>query len=596
MAGLIPQTFIDELIARADIVELIGRRVRLKRQGREFASLCPFHNEKTPSFTVSPQKQFFHCFGCGAHGTALGFVMRYEHLDFPQAVEQLAGELGLEVPHTAVADNPNAPLYEVLAHAQRFYASELLHDQRAQEYLEARGLSAAREEYGMGYAPASGDCLLAALTQAGIDPKTGLAAGLIASNDHGPYDRFRDRLMFPIRDNRGRTVGFGGRALGKARAKYLNSPETAVFHKGRLLYGLFEARQRERRLQQLVVVEGYLDVIGLAVAGFGSAVATLGTAVTEAQTEALFRTGANAVVFCFDGDTPGLHAAWRALEQVLPVLGPDRAVHFVFLPAGEDPDSLVRKSGLSAFEAELARAQPLSAYLFDTLAAPGMAGAEQRARFAGKLKPLLARVRDPVLRETLTAEAAERMGLPLARLEPLLSGDPRRRQPPALGTQQRRPGTSTADTDWDTHVERALVLAFAAPGEIAATLPSIDLSAIELPGVSVLKEVLETLAASPHLTSASLLERFRTHPAAAALGRLSGKYSETIWKLAEDGQKANLVMEFTDTLKRLEADRIATEWERLRQTAASDQGLNAQGQARLRELQAKRQSNLNSTG
>ena len=440
MAGLIPQTFIDDLIARADIVELIGRRVRLKRQGREFASLCPFHNEKTPSFTVSPQKQFFHCFGCGAHGTALGFVMRYEHLDFPQAVEQLAGELGIEVPHTAAADNPNAPLYEVLARAQRFYATELLHDRRAQEYLDARGLSTAREEYGMGYAPADGDRLLAALAQADIAPKTGLAAGLIASNDRGPYDRFRDRLMFPIRDNRGRTVGFGGRALGKARAKYLNSPETAVFHKGRLLYGLFEARQRERRLQQLVVVEGYLDVIGLAVAGFGTAVATLGTAVTEAQAEALFRTGASEVVFCFDGDEAGLHAAWRAMEQVLPVLGPDRSVHFVFLPPGEDPDSLVQKSGVGAFEAELARARPLSTYLFDTLAAPGMKGAEQRARFAGKLKPLLARVRDPVLRETLSAEAAERMGLPLARLEPLLSDDPQRRQPSTVGAKRRRPG------------------------------------------------------------------------------------------------------------------------------------------------------------
>ncbi|MGA7966835.1 MAG: DNA primase, partial [Gammaproteobacteria bacterium] len=274
MAGLIPQPFIDELIARADIVELIGRRVRLKRQGREFAGLCPFHNEKTPSFTVSPQKQFFHCFGCGAHGTALGFVMRYEHLDFPQAVEQLAGELGLEVPHEATADNPNAPLYEVLARAQRFFSAELERDTRAQEYLASRGLSAAREEYGIGYAPGSGDRLLAALEKAGIDNKTGLATGLIAKNDRGPYDRFRDRLMLPIRDNRGRTVGFGGRTLGDARAKYLNSPETAVFHKGRLLYGLFEARQRERRLERLVVVEGYLDVIGLAVAGYGAAVAT----------------------------------------------------------------------------------------------------------------------------------------------------------------------------------------------------------------------------------------------------------------------------------------------------------------------------------
>jgi len=593
MAGLIPQPFIDELIARADIVELISRRVRLKRQGREFAGLCPFHNEKTPSFTVSPQKQFFHCFGCGAHGTALGFVMRYEHLDFPQAVEQLAGELGLEVPHEAAADNPHAPLYEVLARAQRFFAAELERDQGARDYLESRGLSAAREEYGIGYAPDSGDRLLAGLEKAGIDVKTGLATGLIASNDRGPYDRFRHRLMLPIRDNRGRTVGFGGRTLGDARAKYLNSPETAVFHKGRLLYGLFEARQRERRLERLVVVEGYLDVIGLAVAGYGAAVATLGTAVTEAQAEALFRTGAGEVVFCFDGDDAGLRAAWRALEQVLPVLGPGRAVRFAFLPAGEDPDSLVGKSGVGAFEEELERARPLSAYLFDTLAAPGMTGAEQRARFAGALKPLLARVRDPLFRETLTAEAAERLGLPLDRLEPLLSGDTRRPRPAAPPRRQTGPQAAEA---WDTRVERALALALAAPGEIAAGLPDIDLSALELPGTPVLREMLETLSASPHLTSASLLERFRAHPAATALGKLPEKYRDSIWQLAEDGQEARLAVEFVDTLERLEASDTAAELERLRQAADSGRGLDAQSQARLRELLAKRQKGLNSTG
>lgn len=593
MAGLIPQPFIDELIARADIVELIGRRVRLKRQGREFAGLCPFHNEKTPSFTVSPQKQFFHCFGCGAHGTVLGFVMRYEHMDFPQAVEQLAGELGLEVPHDAAADNPNAPLYEVLARAQRFFAAELERDTRAQEYLASRGLNAAREEYSIGYAPDGGDRLLAGLEKAGIDIQTGLATGLIASNDHGPYDRFRHRLMLPIRDNRGRTVGFGGRTLGDARAKYLNSPETAVFHKGRLLYGLFEARQRERRLQRLVVVEGYLDVIGLAVAGYGAAVATLGTAVTEAQAEALFRTGANEVVFCFDGDAAGLRAAWRALEQVLPVLRPDRTVHFAFLPAGEDPDSLVQKSGVSAFEAELDRARPLSAYLFDTLAAPGMEGAEQRARFAGELKPLLARVHDPVFRETLTAEAAERLGLPLARLEPLLSGEIRRPRSTARARQSST--TKSSHTAWDTRVERALALILAAPGEIAPHTPNIDLSTLDLPGAKVLGEVLETLAANPHLTSASLLERFRGHSAAAALGRLPDKYRDSIWRLAEDGQDARLAVEFADTLAHLEASGTAAELERLRQDAVSGRGLDARAQARLLELLAKRQNSLNST-
>ena len=257
MAGLIPPTFIAELIARADIVELIGRRGRLTRQGREFAGLRPFHNEKTPSYTVSRQKHIFHCVGCGAHGTALGFVMRYEHLDFPQAGEQLAGGLGLEVPHEAGGtENPHAGLYEVLSRAQRFYAAEFDRSPLAREYLAGRGLEAAREEYGIGYAPAGSETLLTALRKAGLEPELGLKTGLLASNARGPYDRFRNRLMLPIHDNRGRTVGFGGRTLDYDKAKYLNSPETRVFNEGRLPYGLKEDLQRERRLQRLVVVEG----------------------------------------------------------------------------------------------------------------------------------------------------------------------------------------------------------------------------------------------------------------------------------------------------------------------------------------------------
>ena len=597
MAGLIPQTFIDELIARADIVELIGRRVRLKRQGREFAGLCPFHNEKTPSFTVSPQKQFFHCFGCGAHGTALGFVMRYDHLDFPQAVEQLAGELGLEVPHEAgAAENPHAGLYEVLSRAQRFYAAEFARSPLAQDYLAQRGLEAAREEYSIGYAPAGGETLLAALRKAGIGPDPGLKAGLLANNARGPYDRFRNRLMLPIHDNRGRTVGFGGRTLGDDKAKYLNSPETPVFHKGQLLYGLYEARQRERRLQRLVVVEGYLDVIGLAVAGYGAAVATLGTAVTEAQAEALFRTGAEEVVFCFDGDAAGLRAAWRALEQVLPVLGPGRTARFAFLPSGEDPDSLVRLQGVEAFEQVLEAAQPLSGYLFDTLAKPGMEGAEHRARFAGALKPLLQRIRDPLFRETLTAEAAERLNLPLSRLEPLLNETTVPRPARAVPTPRPSASSQKPAPRWDPRVERALALALAAPQAVAATLPDTDLTELDLPGAKVLERMVETLVRHPHLTTASLLERFRPDPAAPRLGRLPEKYRDSIWQLAEDGQEARLALEFNETLGRLEDSAVETELERLRQAVDNGQALDAASQARLRDLLAKRQKGLNSTG
>jgi len=587
MAGLIPQSFIDDLIARTDIVELIGRRVRLKRQGREFAGLCPFHQEKTPSFTVSPQKQFFHCFGCGAHGTALGFLMRLEHLEFPQAVERLAEDMGLEVPHEGGGPvNPHAELYEVLARAQKFYAAEFARSDKARRYLEGRGLASAAEEYGIGYAPDASGRLLSALDKAGVSRESALAAGLLASNERGPYDRFRDRLMLPIRDSRGRTVGFGGRTLGEARAKYLNSPETPVFHKGRLLYGLYEVRQRARRLEQLVVVEGYLDVIGLAVAGFDSSVATLGTAVTERQAEQLFRTGTREVVFCFDGDAAGERAAWRALEQTLPALAPGRSARFAFLPPGEDPDSLARGQGAAAFRAVLEAAKPLSAYLFDKLSEPGLAGAEGRARFAGRLKPLLERVRDPVFREALTAEGAERLGLPLERLARLMDEGGERR-PARPAATPRRTAPARRRQRWDPRVERALALALAAPAEIAAALPAAA-PPIQLPGADVLQEVVETLAAAPHLTSAGLLERFRGHDAAPALGSLPGKYRHSIWQLAERGEEDRLAAEFADTVARLAETAAESELERLQGAVDAGEELDSAARARLVELLARR--------
>ncbi|MDN5864622.1 MAG: DNA primase, partial [Gammaproteobacteria bacterium] len=423
MAGRIPQAFIDDLIARTDIVEMIGRRVRLKRQGHEFAALCPFHDEKTPSFTVSPQKQFFHCFGCGAHGTAIGFLMRYEHLEFPQAVERLADEHGLEVPHEGGPANPHTALFEALARAQRLFVAALEEADPARDYLAKRGISAAAiEAWGIGFAPPGGEVLLRALGREGVEEKTLAAAGLIASGASGRYDRFRDRITLPIRDTRGRVVAFGARSLGDAKPKYLNSPETPVFHKGNFLYGLFEARQRASRLQRLVVVEGYMDVIALTAAGFEAAVATLGTAVTETQARRLFGTGAGEVIYSFDGDAAGERAAWRALEQTLPSLAPGREIRFVFLPAGDDPDSLVRRDGLAAFEKTLETARPLSAWLIDHLAEDGVGSAEERARFTGRFKPLANRIRDPVFRDILLSAAAERAGLPLERFERLMRG------------------------------------------------------------------------------------------------------------------------------------------------------------------------------
>lgn len=583
MSGLIPQSFIDELVTRADIVEIIGRRVQLKRQGREFAGLCPFHQEKTPSFTVSPQKQFFHCFGCGTHGTVIGFMMRYEHLEFVEAIERLADEMGLEVPRDGPPINPHAEIFEALARAQRYYAEALTHSAEAKAYLTHRGIGAgAVANYGIGYAPGAGDALAKALHQTQTSPAAAATAGLLSRNARGNYDRFRHRLILPIRDTRGRTVGFGGRALGDVQPKYLNSPETPVFHKGRLLYGLYEAHQRARRLAHIVVVEGYLDVIALAEAGYGEVVATLGTAVTERQVEQLFRTGANEVIYCFDGDPAGERAAWRALEQTLPLLTPSHSVRFAFLPQGEDPDSLVRRQGLTVFAATIDAAQPGSEYLLAKLQADRLAGAEERARFAGTLRPLLARIRDGIYREMLTAEAAERVGLSVDRMIRLMQIDRSPAHPKPASPHAAVPPRC------DPAIKRAIALLIAAPAEVAADPPQVDISGLTLAGSEILQQLLETLEHNPHLNTAGLLERWRTHPAAAFLGQIPYAYRDSIWQLAQQGQERQLAEEFRHTLFRLADEAtIGAEYDRLESTLRSGRELGPEERQRLRQLQIR---------
>ncbi len=359
MAGLIPQSFIDDLMNRIDIVEVIDGRVPLKKTGREYTACCPFHNEKTPSFTVSPTKQFYHCFGCGAHGTAIGFLMEYEHLSFPESVEELARLAG--VPMEYEGPSPNEPvrrkkdesLYDLLAKVDQYYRQQLRqHPQsrRAVDYLKQRGVSGEiAAEFGLGFAPPGWDNLERQLGQSAEVREKLVSTGMLIKKDSGgSYDRFRDRIMFPIRDRRGRTIAFGGRILpdnqekgDKPPAKYLNSPETPLFHKGQELYGLYEARQALRDITRLMVVEGYMDVVALAQYGIRYAVATLGTATTEEHLHKLFRLTPE-IVFCFDGDRAGREAAWRALNNALPVMREGRQIRFMFLPDGEDPDSYVR--------------------------------------------------------------------------------------------------------------------------------------------------------------------------------------------------------------------------------------------------------------
>ena len=428
MAGRIPQAFIDELIARADIVEIIGSRVPLKKAGREYKACCPFHNEKTPSFWVSPDKQFYHCFGCQAHGTALGFLMDYDQLPFPEAVEDLATRLGLSVPHDGAsgsagtaAPDQTAPLYELLAKAADFYRSNLRHSERAQAYAAQRGLAAETlERFGIGYAP---DAWNELLRQHGGSERTQrelLAVGLTIErerNGDGYYDRFRDRLMFPIRDTRGRVIAFGGRVLGSGEPKYLNSPETELFHKGKELYGLYETRLARRSLTRLLVVEGYMDVVRLHQAGLTYAVATLGTATTPEHLRRAFRL-VSEITFCFDGDRAGRAAAWRALQQVLPEARAGHEIHFLFLPEGEDPDSLVGREGGERFEARLGTALPLSEYLVAQLSEQAdVSHADGKARFIELARPLLEKVAPGIYRELLLERIAAALALSAERLQ-----------------------------------------------------------------------------------------------------------------------------------------------------------------------------------
>ncbi len=429
MSGLIPQSFIDDLLDRVDIVDVVDSRVKLKRAGKNYSACCPFHEEKTPSFTVSPDKQFFYCFGCGASGNALGFVMDYERLSFPEAVEQLARTQGMDVPREvqteaqAKREEEKRSIYTLLQKADDFYQFQLRqHPSKhmAVNYLKGRGLDGkTARDYGIGFAPPGWDNLLKALAQTDDDKHLLIEGGMLIYQEKRVYDRFRHRIMFPIRDLRGRVIGFGGRVLGNDKPKYLNSPETPVFHKSQELYGLYEARQAYRELPRLLVVEGYMDVVSLAQFGIRYAVATLGTACGEEHLERAFKYTAE-VVFCFDGDQAGRTAAKRALDASLGSMGDGRRVKFLFLPEGEDPDTLVRQIGPEKFEHMINLAVPLEDYLFDAVAEGlDIRTMEGRASFSRRAAPLLERLPKGVFRELMFESLASRTGLSRQRLQEL---------------------------------------------------------------------------------------------------------------------------------------------------------------------------------
>ena len=569
----IPDAFIDDLLARTDIVELIGSRVPLKRQGREYSARCPFHDERSPSFTVSPTKQFYHCFGCGAHGTAISFLMNYDRLEFLDAVDELAKRVGMEIPRDTQQRNANpdsVDQYAALEAANKFFQKQLAASPKALAYFEHRGVSAEiRAQFGLGYAPDGYSALKDALGTDERRMKLLERVGLFSKNDKGHvYDKFRDRVMFPIHDRRGRTIAFGGRVLEKDDGpKYLNSPETALFHKGRELYGLWQVRQANTKIERLIVVEGYMDVIALFQHGVVQAVATLGTATTPDHAELLFRNAPD-VYFCFDGDAAGRRAAGKAMESVLPRMKDGRQAFFLFLPDGEDPDTLVRSEGREGFDARLAQAVPLSQFFYDDLAKDVNLGTlDGKARMAERAKPLLAQIPDGAFGDLMRQRLTELTGVGAAR-----TGAPA--QTPA------RPRTPPAQTQKRSLVRSAIALLLQQPALALALQPPDTFGVLRQPGVPLLAELIALVRERPEITTGGLLEHFAEREEGAALQKLAMQ--------ALPGEEAKWRDEFLDAMAQLErqtlqqrVDELKTKWHEFGKLSA----LTPEEQRELTQLQ-----------
>ncbi|MCW8884552.1 MAG: DNA primase [Motiliproteus sp.] len=547
MAGRIPQDFIDDLLNRTDIADVVEERITLKRTGRNYSGLCPFHQEKTPSFSVNPEKQFYYCFGCGAGGNAIGFVMEYDRIDFPQAVETLARRVGIDVPQEAGAPQKNQKLqnsYQILDCTARFYQHQLKkhpEKQKAINYLKQRGLSGEiAQRFQIGYAPPGWDNLINHLQQLPelkdkASQKELDDAGLVIlkEQENRCYDRFRDRIIFPIVDMRGRVIAFGGRVLTDEKPKYLNSPETDTFHKNRELYGLYQARQINRNLEKVVIVEGYMDVVALAQFDISNAVATLGTATSEHHLTRLFKV-VNEVVFCFDGDNAGRKAASRALETALALMEDGRQARFLFLPEGEDPDTLVRQEGSDAFKQRIDTAKPLSEFFFDSLSESlDIESQEGRARLSAIAMPLIEKIPGQVFQQLMKQQMSEMAGITSDFLqqitpapepapsyesaspeyEPSAIGDDYWQQPsaPSRQAERYRPRQALKPSSLGTRAIRWLLhnpkLALKVDFETTEAL-----SALLDPELSMLRALVEQLRPNPTLPTALILMEWQEDP------------------------------------------------------------------------------------
>ncbi|MCK5895267.1 MAG: DNA primase [Cocleimonas sp.] len=538
MAGRIPQDFIDGLLTRVDVVDIINSRVPLKKKGREYTACCPFHHEKTASFTVSTSKQFYHCFGCGVHGSAISFLMEYDHMDFVEAIEALASGVGLEVPREGGYQAPKKrisnDLYDLMQAASHYYQQQLTTSKVASNYLNNRGLSdEISHRFMLGYAPSGWDHMLKHLAPS-YSLKQLVDTGLVVEKDSsGGYDRYRDRIMFPIRNRKGQVIGFGGRVMGDEKPKYINSPETELFHKGSELYGFYEARDATRKLERIIVVEGYMDVIALAQYGISYGVATLGTATTQTHIQLLFRSVPE-VIFCFDGDRAGKEAAWRALNNALNLVVDGKEIRFLFLPEGEDPDSLVRKIGKEAFEASYAEnGVALTDYLLNHLYEQfNISSLEGKSRFVNELGGLIKKMPDSSVRKQLVAKVREKTNISIIKKK-----------------NNKINNTVPMNRIKDREVRHT-------PIRYAITLLLHDTSLVQfvenpeqialsnLSGADLLTTLIEMIEERPHINGASLLERWRNTDFEASLIRLMK------WQPDTDNKKV-LVQEFQDCLRQV---------------------------------------------
>jgi DNA primase len=547
VSGRIPQNFIDDLIARSDIVEVINARVPLKRKGKEYSACCPFHNEKTPSFTVSENKQFYYCFGCHAKGNVIGFLMDYEHLSYIDAIESLAADQHLDIPHendahTSHNKQDKQPLYDVLNKAAELFQQQLKTSDRAVDYLKQRGLTGEiAKQFKIGYAPDGWDFLLSRLGSTTENLKALSKTGMVVTNENNKtYDRFRDRIMFPITDQRGRVIGFGGRILDQGEPKYLNSPENAVFHKGMELYGLYETRQALRKIDRILVVEGYMDVVALAQHGINYAVASLGTATTTEQIQKTFRT-AHEIIFCYDGDNAGKKAAWRALENTLPVIRDGMVAKFLFLPEKEDPDTMVRKEGREAFEQRIKQAMTLSDFLLNTLsAASDITTREGKAQLASKANGLIQKMHNSLFKDLLVEALSSLVGLSQQQLEAKIDAKPEEKKLPPKTVKPVRGQQILLN-------KTRIAIALLVQNPVLAShykVPDSFKNAFNK-GLPLLYTLQQTIESNPEISPAALLERFRDTEHEHALNTLS------MLQTPETDNESNMIEEYKCIVERL---------------------------------------------